>query len=134
MLSTDPVDLPIDPVTGDLAFVNGRLVFTTGVPAVIQGARIRMLKIRGEDFLDLDDGVPYFERDGVDASEALLGQKFNVGKATRAFAEQLDVTPGVVAVSALDVKFDGKTRGLSVNWRALTEFGDTAADSLAKGS
>jgi len=133
MLSADPVDLPLDPATGDLTFTNGRLVLTTGVPAVIQGARIRMQTIAGEWFLDLDTGVPYFERDGVPAAKAILGQKFSVAKASAAFRKQIFDTPGVTAVTALNVSFDGPTRALNVNWQAETAFGDTPADSLAAG-
>lgn len=133
MLSTDPIDLALDPVTGDLAFTGGALTLTSGTAAVTQGARIRLRLIAGEWFADRDAGVPYLERDGVTADQALLGQKFSAAKVSRAIRRALLVTPGVDAVPQLAVDYDGRTRAASVTWQVRTAFGDTAADSLALG-
>jgi hypothetical protein len=134
VISTDLVDLPIDPVTGDLAFVNGTLTLTSGIAAVAQGIRIRLQMIRGEWFLDLDAGVPYYERDGVLARDAIFAQKWNQAKALRAFRDAILSTPGVDELVQLDITFNPFTRGITVTWQATTAFGDTVADTLATGA
>jgi hypothetical protein len=133
MLSTDPIDLLLDPSTGDLV-VQADLALSSGLGAVVQAARIRMAMIAGEWFLDLDAGLPYFERDGVDASRAIFGQRFDQDKALRAFRDALEGTPGVVAIAQLDVAFDVRSRAMTVTWRATTSFGDTPIDTLALGT
>ena len=133
MLSTDPIDLALDPSTGDLLIASGRLSLTSGVAAVVQGIRIRLQLIAGEWFLDLDAGVRYFPRDGVDARLAIFGAKFDETKAAREFRAAILATPGVLAVTQLAIDFDGRTRAMSVRWQASTVFGDTPADVLALG-
>ena len=64
-LTADPIDLPLNTLTGDLDIVGGKITMTSGVAAVIQGVRIRMLMVAGEWFLNLDAGTRWFERDGV---------------------------------------------------------------------
>jgi hypothetical protein len=93
-----------------------------------------MSMIAGEWFLDLDAGVPYFERDGVPASKAIFGQKYDQAKALRAFRAALESTPGVVAITQLTVMFNAASRALAVTWRATTTFGDTPIDTLALGT
>ena len=129
MLSTDPIDLLLDQ-DGDLVITGGRLQFSTGLTAVVQGIRIRLLTFRGEWFLDLDHGIPYLENDSVDASEAILGQKFNEAKARAAFRDMILSAPGVVEILGLAVKFNRGTRQLDVAFRVRTEFGDSELETL----
>ena len=128
LLVTEPVSLLLD-VDGDLDMTNG-LRFATGLTAVMQGVRTRLGMFRGEWFLDLDLGVPYLERDGVTAAQALLGQKFNEPKARAAFRTPILATPGVLSILSVVVTFDGSTREMRVTWKANTVFGDTPADTL----
>ncbi len=138
---TDEIDVYVDPATGDIP-PTGDLRMTTGVEAVMQGANIRLRQVAGEWFLNLARGVRYFERDGVAARDAILGQKFDRAKAIREFRRALlgdvslgiEAVPGIVELLALDAKFDGKTRTLTVTWQARTEFGDTPLDVIAIGA
>lgn len=110
---TDPVDLLLDD-EGDLVLTSG-LVFSTGLNAVAQGIRIRIQSFRGEWFLDLDHGVPYYQD--------LLGQKFNEVKARAAFRTAIITAPGVTELLSLIVTFDRPTRALNVAWKTRTDFG-----------
>jgi hypothetical protein len=129
MLATDPLDLLLD-ADGDLAIEDGDFVFARGLEGITQLCRTRLQTFRGEWFADLTEGVPYLERDGVTAAEALLGQKFNEVKARAAFRDVLLSTPGVLEVTSMTVTFDGTTRTLTVSWRVRTELGDTDLDTL----
>jgi hypothetical protein len=140
LLLTDEIDVQIE-ATGDIS-ATGDLVLTKGIAAVVQGAQIRLRQVAGEVFLNLDQGVRYFERDGVEASAALLGQKFDRDKTLREFRRALlgDVSlgvegvPGIVELTRLECDFVRSTRTLTVTWAARTEFGDTPADTLALGA
>lgn len=126
-LSTDPIDFALDPATGDLV-IPAR--FSRGLEAAVQQARICMLACRGEWFLDLDNGVPYLERDGVPAEEALLGQKFDANKATAMMRNALANASLIVEVISLNVTFDRAARAMTVRWEGRTSFGDLVSDDL----
>ncbi len=132
LLVTDPIDLLLD-ANGDLDFSSGGPVFSSGIDGVAQAIRIRLLMVAGEWFLNLDAGMPYYERPGIPATKAILAQKFNPGRVTRIFRDELLDTPGVKSVETLTVAFDGRTRTLSVAWTVTTDFGDSVSDSLSKG-
>lgn len=131
ILTTDPLDLRLDN-TGDLAFENGDLAFAKGADGVAQLIREALLLVRGEWFLDLDAGMPWFERDGVSTDVALLGQQFNQAKAESTFRTTIAAIPGVGAINAISATFDDATRLMTVTWNVTTTFGDTVADSLTR--
>jgi hypothetical protein len=133
MLSTDTIDLALNPSTGDLA-VGVDLSLSSGPSGVAQAVGIAIALIAGEVFFDLDAGVPYFERDGVLATKAIFGQKYDQAKAIAAFPSTILAVPPVDAISSLTVTFTPTTRALSVLWQAQTTFDDTPADSLALGT
>lgn len=140
LLSTDQIDITLDPVTGDLPA--GDLTMTSGIAAVMQGATIRLRLFAGECFANLDAGVRYLEREGVTAAQALLGQPFNRAKAIREFraallgdpSRNVVGVPGIVSLKMLDVKYDGPSRTMTVTWQAVTEFGDTPLDLISIGA
>lgn len=121
---TTGFDLELDPDTGDLV-IDEDVHLTTGIDSVVQDALINLRLFRGEWFLDLDEGVPYFERidSGVTEAEALLGQKFDEGKARDAIRDALIATNGVVEIVFLNVSFDRSTRVLTVTWQVRTDRG-----------
>src|SRR5438045_2986215 len=109
MLSTDPIDLQLDTATGDLV-VDSDCHWTSGVAGISQGIRIALQMFKGEWFLDLDEGIPYLERSGVPADQALIGQKFNQSRAVTMFRETILRAPGVNTITSLAVSFDHTTR------------------------
>lgn len=133
LLETDPYDLALGE-DGDLAIgEDGGPYFTRGLPAIKQACYIAVSMIRGEWFLDLDAGVPWLERDGVDAATAILGQRFDEGKVRREVRAALFSVPEVVDVPVLTATFNASTRKISVSWEATTAFGETIEDSLERG-
>lgn len=136
VLSTDPLDLLLDS-SGDLVIENGDLVLTKagdnpgGVGQLIREA---LLLVRGEWFLDLDAGMPYFERDGVTADQAILGQAYSPAKTEAVFRAALAAVPGVGSVDSVSTSYEPTTRALTVAWTVTTSFGDTVTDTLTKGT
>lgn len=129
ILIDDPIDILLGE-DGDIDLSSGGPQFSRGIDAVLQAIKIALQAVRGEWFADLEDGVPYFERDGVTADQALLGQQFDRGKAQAAFRDAILSAPGVGSIVSLVVTFESVTRTLSVSFEVKTIFGDTVADSL----
>lgn len=129
VLETDPIDFAL--TTGaDGGDIEIPIRFSSGLDGVVQAVRIRLALFRGEWFLNLDSGIPYLARDGVDESEALLGEVFDERRALTVFRAAILDTPGVVAVNDLTAVFDSATREMTITWSAKTVFGDTPLDTL----
>lgn len=133
MLSTDPVTLKLD-ANGNLDVAalatRGLGAFDTGIAAVVTGVRTRILLIAGEWFLNIDAGVPWYERDGVDPATVILGSKYDEARIRPSVLRAILSTPGVVEVTALRIEFETATRNVVVTWQARTRFGDTEPDTL----
>jgi hypothetical protein len=130
VLATDEIDLPLGEY-GDLdldALCRDEL--TTGADAVRQGCRIALLAFAGEWFADLDDGIPWLPGNGVAESDALLGQAYDELRTRAAIRTALLGVPGVLAITQLELAFDGPSRALTIPWEVSTTFGDTVGDSL----
>lgn len=132
VLETDPVTLArnADGTLNVLALATRGGAFETGLTAVVTGVRERLQLIAGEWFLNLDAGIPYFERDGVEPERVILGERFDEARIREPFLKAILSTPGVVAVTQLAIVFDGETRTVSITWRARCLFGETPPDTL----
>lgn len=130
MLITDPIDFLLNLTTGDMVIPP---VLSRGIAGFMQAVRIRLALIAGEWFLDLDAGVRYYERVGVTAAQAIFAQKYDQAKAISEFRKAITSTPGFLSLSTLTVTFAGPTRAMSVQWAAMTVFGNTPVDTLALG-
>lgn len=111
-------DIDISPTVG--------LRFVSGLEAVAQGVRFRLLMFRAEWFMNMDIGVPYFEDLIGDASKVANVER----RAEAAFAAAILDTPGVISIIQLGVKINSQTRRMTVTWAARTAFGDTLPDTL----
>lgn len=133
ILQTDPLDIALDPTTpGKIVFVNGDIKLTNGLPGVAQLCRIAVSMIRGEWFLNLTTGIPYFQRAGVPATQALLGQPYVQAKTLNPFRTALQAVPGVAQVQVA-ATYDRPTRKVTLSWQVTTVFGGTVSDSLSYG-
>ena len=120
MLESDLIDVKLD-ANGDIDLSSGSIQFTNGIDAVVQGIKVRLQTVRGELFLNLDEGVPYYED--------IFGQRFDEPRIRAAFRGVILSAPGVVELLSLNASFDRSTRQLAVTWAVRTEFGDSS-DSL----
>lgn len=129
MLETDPVTLLVDE-NNDLVVTNGRTSLARGLDACVIGARTRIQLIQGEWFLNRNVGVPWLENDLVSPTRAILGQRFVEAKVRSEIRKAILRTPGIVAVTRLDVSFDKATRTVAISWQARTAFGETDLETL----
>jgi hypothetical protein len=131
-LEDEPIDILLD-ADGDIDLSSGDFVFSTGLQAVAQTAKIAVLMFRGEWHLDRELGVPWLPNDVVAVSDAVLGQRFNELRTMAALRAALSGIDNVVEILQLAATFNPSTRNLSVSWRLRTAFGDTPPDSAEVG-
>ncbi len=100
-----------------MLLLNGAAAIVDGRDGVKQRIFIHLRTFRGEWFLDLRAGVPYFDRVLIrGANEADLFAIFN---------DAIQNRPGVASVDDLTVDFgDSDNRTLTVTGSATSEFGD----------
>lgn len=110
-------DIRLDPTTGDLDvsdFIAPRM-FAVGeeLAAIAQQVAIRLRTFLGEWFADTTKGVPWLQQ--------ILGGK-NLALAVTLLREVVQMTPGVLSITQLDVSFDD-ARLLTLTLRATTTAG-----------
>lgn len=119
-------DLALDAKSHDLVINNGNLLLIDNKERIIQQSKIRLLRWRGEWFLDSRDGIPYIER--------VLVKKPNLSHIRQIFYDELSTIEGVTRVSDLTLKFDARNRQLFVTYEFETEYGFiTRAEVLGYG-
>jgi len=107
------MDLKLDPLTGDLDLSGNEIKLnSSNVESVEQHWRIRMQAVRGDWFLDLRVGIPYYEE--------VLVKNPNTAALRSIFHEASLQTPGIREITAfsLDLSAD---RVLSVAIEGQTE-------------
>lgn len=98
----------LDPVTGDLARVRGRLVRADNVA---QRLRTRLAMFQGEWFLDVSDGTPFLQ--------TILIQNVNLAHVRTALTARVRETEGVTSIQSLDLGADLVRRKLAVSIVAI---------------
>lgn len=99
----------------DLQIDDGELTLLSGAAAIGQHIEQRLQLFFGEWFLDRRQGVPWFQR--------IFGQDPDDGLIRSLLSRTIAGTPGVTSVETVRFELDGKTRVLSVDYRARTEDG-----------
>jgi len=100
----------------DLILQNGSFLTVVDAAQVVQHVRTRLLFYTNEWFLDIQAGVPYFDR--IFVKPADLADIESILKA------QILQTPGVEILTEFSMEYNETTRALDVAFSALTEFGD----------
>ncbi len=120
--------LPIDIALGtddELLFVEGDLVFTTGVGATAQQCQLALLSFRGEWFANLESGTPWYED--------VLGQKFVETRVRGMVRDALLAVDTVASIEDLEILFDGSTREVTISWTVLSTAGQAVAGETPIG-
>lgn len=100
----------------DIFVENGSFRTVTDGAEVLQHVRSRLLFYRGEWFLNLSSGVPYFE--SIFVKPANLANVESILKST------ILNTPGVEKLIAFSMNYDNNARALSVTFTAETVYGE----------
>ena len=114
-------DIKLD-TAGDLEVAAGDLVLVSAADAIVQAVRIRLQFFKGEWYLDLDAGVPYYQ--------SVLVKNPDPGVLQTVFRKALLETPGVLAVNALSLTQDRAARSLRVDYRVSTDVGELVSSEV----
>lgn len=101
-------DIALDPETGDIKIP---LQLVEGAECLAQQLRIRFRFLKGDWFLNLEEGIPYLED--------ILGKKTEVEQVSALFRLVVETTPGVDSVQFLNATLDPSTRELSVSFSVV---------------
>jgi hypothetical protein len=100
---------------GDLALQSNRMQLCDGKTQLKQALLARLRVFRGEWFLDLQAGTPYFEQ--------ILGKNNNPGGPEGALKEVITQTPGVRSLQEFSFELDRRTRVAAVSFTVDSDFG-----------
>lgn len=103
-----------DPETGtnihDFELSGGDLIPVDGVQAAGQEIKTRLQLFKGEYFLDLREGVPYFQE--------ILKKGVDPARVREIIRQVIESVPGIVDAPEITIDFDRAARTATVVWRA----------------
>lgn len=103
----------------DITFGHGLRDIATGAEATQQRVRTRLLVILGEWFLDLDDGVPWWQPEDSDV-QPIMGGKKNLTYAEAVLKKRILESDGVATLDAFFINANPQTRTLTVTCSGTT--------------
>lgn len=81
---------------------------------VKQRIKQALLLFKGEWFLNVDLGIPYYEE--------ILGEKNAIGSIKAIFVDSIKKVAGVRELSDFNIKFDDKSRTVAINFTVIDDF------------
>lgn len=109
------MDIALSTSTHDLVFTNGELTIVSGLDAIAQHVKIRLLFFRGEWELNLDEGVPYW------TDILVIGPDL---RAIESLLRQVILgTPGITSIVSFSLEHDRTNRSLEAVFEAITTDG-----------
>ncbi len=104
-----------DPYYGDLQLTNNSLTLTDGLEAIRQHLQGRFQLFYGEWFLDIEEGVPWFQD--------ILGSKQSFVVVQEILKGVILDTPGVLQLLTFKFDYVAATREVILEFQALTTDG-----------
>lgn len=102
----------------DMGFGQGLANFASDAEAVAQDVKTRLQLLRGEWFLDVEDGVPYLQQ--------ICTKPANFPLAESVIKQRIITTEGVAEVTEFSMTYDSETRRLSISAKVRTQFNNFA--------
>lgn len=96
--------------------------FITESPATIQAVATRLRLFRGEWFLNLESGIPWFQR--------VFVKPANLSRTERLIKDTISQTEGVGELLEFNMVFNAESRGTSVEFSASTIYNDEFEDVI----
>lgn len=91
--------------------------------AIAQSVGIRLQFIMGEWFLDVTAGLPYMQNLQQTGTPIMGTKSPNLGLIASMLRNEILNTPGISSITAFAIDFDDRSRTLSCQWSASTDFG-----------
>lgn len=108
-------DIALNSNSHDVVIAGGDVLVIDDKVRIAQQAKIRLLRWRGEWFLNTRDGLPYMEH--------ILVKNPNLLHVRELLHDELRTIEGVKRVSKLMLSMDRQNRVLTVNFALETDYG-----------
>lgn len=115
-LASQAIAFTVDPTTSDMVHDGHRLQRVSGLDAIAQSLRTRLLFFQGEWFLDEEFGTPYFQ--------TILGKSVPFDAVREVFRQIILDTRGVNTLISLVLAAGSAPREYVLSFRADTDFGE----------
>ncbi|MFX1587236.1 MAG: hypothetical protein ACFFC1_03690 [Promethearchaeota archaeon] len=116
-------DILLNELTGDLDLTNWNLRFTSSNSQYIaQKLKIRLGFFLGEWYLNINEGIPYFEK--------ILVKNPNLSEIEDLMIEKILTVSGVESLESFNLEFDKSTRELTVSFTVKTSEGETVSITI----
>ena len=102
---------------GDLVIKDFDLMLTDNKQILKQALRQELKTFKGEWFLDIDKGLPYYQD--------ILGQRNSIDSVRAIFIEAIKQVRGVKEIVDLELNLNGKDRTLDVSITVLDKYNNT---------
>lgn len=110
---------------GDLSLASGRLaIVRDAAQEAAITLRNKFLRVKGEWFLDSEEGIPYFE--------LVFLKNPNLPVVRRIFEKVILSVPAILEIQEFDLSIDVATRNLRFSFRALCEDGRVLVGGLGE--
>lgn len=110
------IDFELDPVSNDLVFRDFDFSLVDDTKQIMQNLAIRLRFILGEWYLDITQGVPYFE--------VFFRKAPNQIQIESILKEEIVNTRGILELTSFESDFDSRNRVYSVKFSARSISGE----------
>lgn len=116
------IDLELNPITNDLVIRDFDFDLIDDTKQIMQNLAIRLRFVLGEWYLDITQGIPYFEE--------FFRKNPNQIQIESILKTEIVQTRGIVELISFDADFDKRRRIFSVNFRARSISGEELLKEL----
>ena len=99
----------------DLKLIDGSLTLVEGIDEVAQKIKQVLLSVRGDWFLDLDLGLPFFQE--------ILKKATSVSAVENIYLDAISGVPGVLDITKFRLDFQSSTRTANIVFEVTTSNG-----------
>lgn len=110
------IDIALDPITNDLVFSDFDFSLVDEVSQIMQNLAIRLRFILGEWFLDITQGVPYFEFFFIKAPNLIQIESI--------LKQEIVETRGILEIVSFESNYESKRRIFTVRFSARSISGE----------
>lgn len=116
------IDIALDPVTNDLVFREFDFDLVDDTRQIMQNLAIRLRFVLGEWYLDITQGIPYYEEFFIKSPNQIQIESV--------LKKEIVDTRGIVELTSFDANFDKRRRIFSVQFGARSISGEELLKEL----
>lgn len=116
------IDIALDPLTNDLVFADFDFALVDDTRQIMQNLAIRLRFVLGEWYLDITQGIPYYEE--------IFIKNPNQIQIESVLKQEIVQTRGILELTSFDSSFDKRRRIYSVKFSARSISGEELLKEL----